>query len=442
MRKRSTVLMLGVVTATAAMSVFPAVATAAPTADPSAATLHSLVRTGTLLRDHGVRQVCAAHGATPHCMAEVVTESTTSTRPLSTQTPVGYGPDELAAAYSLPAPSVGETGTIAIIDMAADPNLPADLATYRKQYGLPECTTETGCLTITDYHGGPALQPDPSPIGKLIEQSIALETSLDLDMASAACPHCRLMLVQVPFDPNATSTDKYADDFGVAVDTAVSRGANAVSISYGFPTDAHVTTGPAARALFRPGIAITASSGDSGFQGGQADWPQDLPWVTSVGGTSLYQSGARFTEQAWSGAGSGCADSLPPTVGQPATISANCGGHRTGSDVSAVADPGTGVAVYDSYAPADGQPVGWAVVGGTSASSPYLAGLYVRGGHLSGVLGPNTLYGAPSNAFNDVTFGQNAPAHGCDSAPEPLCRAGTSWDGPTGLGTPNGLAAF
>jgi subtilase family serine protease len=162
--------------------------------------------------------------------------------------------------------------------------------------------------------------------------------------------------------------------------------------------DLKQNTGAASQDMLHPGMAVLASSGDGGYEGNQhTGWPQNLPWVTSVGGTSLLMTnpqGTAFNETAWSGSGSGCETDLPAAIGQPAKVSAYCGGHRAGSDVSAVADPGTGVAVYDSYLPPQFG-AGWLTVGGTSASSPFVAGLYARGGHSSGVLGPNTLYAAP-----------------------------------------------
>lgn len=143
---------------------------------------------------------------------------------------------------------------------------------------------------------------------------------------------------------------------------------------------------------------------------------------------------------AWNEAGSGCATELPPALGQPSAVSALCGGHRADSDVSADADPETGAAVYDDYAPASHEPDGWIVEGGTSMSSPFIAGVYARGGHLSGVEGPSSLYADPAADFNDVAVGQNVePNSGCPTA---LCVSGPGWDGPTGLGTPNGLAGF
>jgi hypothetical protein len=227
------------------------------------------------------------------------------------------------------------------------------------------------------------------------------------------------------------------------VNTAAKLGASSVSMSYQYPSDHTVEYGQAGRDLFHPGMAVLASSGDGGYEGDQhGGWPANLPWVVSVGGTSLYQTADGYVNQAWSGAGSGCETDLPAAIGAPASVSANCGGHRASSDVSAVADPSTGVAVFDTYAPYSGQPLNWISVGGTSASSPFIAGLYARGGHLSQVMGPNTVYGAAPGAFTDVAFGQNAPVRACTPAEIALCVSGKGWDGPTGVGVPNGLAGF
>lgn len=440
---------LAVVAAPTAQAAQPGATPNSPA--PNVSSLRAEVRAGTLLGTHGVRQVCAAANA--HCLARLVTTATGSATPLSTTTPLGYGAGDLATAYHLPAADVGANGTVAIIDAGAYPNLESDVAAYRAQYGLPACTTASGCLTITDLHGGAPLTPDPTELGQLEEENVAVETALDMDLASAACPGCKMIEVQLPVgdafvDDDPADLDAAMADFGTAVNTATSLGANAVSMSYQYPSDTTVETGPTGRALFHPGVAVLASSGDGGFEGNEhTGWPQNLPWVTSVGGTSLYATnaaGTTFTQTAWSGAGSGCETDLPAAIGQPATVSAACGGHRAGSDVSADADPATGPAIYDTYAPFSGEPLNWIVVGGTSASSPFVAGLYARGGNLSQVIGPNTLYNAPKNAFTDVTIGQNAPTNGCQSvsAPIALCQSGKGWDGPTGVGTPNGLAGF
>ncbi|HTI21634.1 MAG TPA: peptidase S8 [Kutzneria sp.] len=428
----------------AAVTVLAPVAKAAG-GDPHAVTpqiqsLRAQVHAGTLMKSHGLKKACDA------CQAQIVTTGSGSKTPLSTQAPAGYGADELAAAYHL---SGGNTGTIAIIDAGAYPpaNLEADVNAYRSQYGLPACTVANGCLKVAGFDGGAPQAPSTDPDLQLGDEEVAVETALDMDMASAACPGCKLVELQLPildaFFGDQAHLDAAMADFGTAVNTAAKLGASSVSMSYQYPSDKTVEFGQAGRDLFHPGMAVLASSGDGGYEGDQhGGWPANLPWVVSVGGTSLFQTADGYTNNVWSGAGSGCETDLPGAIGAPASVNAVCGGHRASSDVSAVADPSTGVAVYDTYAPFTGQPLNWITVGGTSASSPFIAGLYARGGHLSQVMGPNTMYTAPAGAFTDVTFGQNAPVRSCKPAEIALCNAGRGWDGPTGVGVPNGLAGF
>jgi hypothetical protein len=395
----------------------------------------------TLLAGRGTAAACAG-AAQNRCQARIVTVAPGSVKALSTSTPLGYGPADFAAAYNLPDPALGPDSTVAVLDEGAFPTLEADLGTYRAQYGLPACTSANGCFRQVNEHGGAPLEAGTTQFQKAFDEETGTETALDVDMVSAACPTCHILEITVNRDLNADS-DQAAQDFGVAMDTAAKLGAAAASVSYQFPADATLDLGAAARDFYHPGMAITASSGDSGYEGSPSGWPQNLPTVTSVGGTSLYltpgSGRAGYTETVWDGSGSGCAGDLPPALGQPTAVAAACGGMRAGSDVSADADPTTGAAVFDDYAPFTGSAADWITVGGTSESSPFVAGLYARGGRLGGVDGPGLLYAAPASAFNDVTLGQNAPGHsGCTV----LCIAGPGWDGPTGLGTPDGLSAF
>lgn len=435
---------------------------------PVVGQLARAVREGTATARFGERNPCAATVSgrllNLGCLLRVVTTAPGSAAEAVTTRPAGYGADDLAAAYRMPAPATGPDNRVSIIAVGAYPTAESDLAHYRSTYGLPPCTTANGCLTIGDFHGGPALPPSGGPLLGEVEEAYATETALDLQMASAGCPTCRINLVQIPLQyaklvaasalrlPGAL-----ARDFGTAVNRAAAMGSAAVSMSYGLPPGLQaglLGTGAPAKDLDHPGMAIFAASGDSGFAGNTQIWPQQLPTVTSVGGTTVRRSGRGYGHTAWggeftpsgggpaqfAGAGSGCAPNLPPAVGQPASVSAVCGGHRATSDVSAVADPNTGVAVYDTYTPSSGTGGGWLVVGGTSAASPLVAGFAARGGHVAGVHGPNTMYAAPPGALLDVTAGSNAADGSCNPAVE--CAAGPGWDGPTGMGTPQGLAAF
>ncbi|WP_211769659.1 S8 family serine peptidase [Kutzneria sp. CA-103260] len=333
---------------------------------------------------------------------------------------------------------------MAIISGGAYPIEESDLAIYRARYGLPPCTVASGCLTITDLNGGPPLQPTNAKY----DQAGAAEAAIDIDMASASCPSCRIIDVQVPaidgIPGPVEQLHKAMGDFTHAVDTAIALGAEAVSMSFGFPNDNSPEAREIDRRLIHPGVAVMAASGDAGFRTtNEITWPSDLPWVTSVGGVTLTQQGKDFSQSAWFAAGSGCDTNQGAAIGAPAKVGALCGGHRASADVSAVADD---VAVYIGYAPYSNRPPKWIAAGGTSLSSPYLAGLYARGGHTGRVFGPNTIYHAPSGAFSDVTTGQNVgdrvPEQSCPADAQPLCIAGPGWDGPTGVGTPNGLSAF
>ncbi len=330
----------------------------------------------------------------------------------------GYGPADLKSAYGLPS-SGGAGQTVAIVDAFGDNTAEADLATYRSNHGLPACTTANGCFKKVNQNGVQGSYPTN-------DQGWALETQLDLEMVSATCPGCKILLVEATSNVNA---NLYA-----AEDTAARLGATEISNSYGGGEASSETTDDAH--FNHPGAAITVSSGDSGFG---VEYPAASRYVTSVGGTSLsHASNARgWTETAWNGSGSGCSAYEPKPAWQ---TDSGCA-RRTVADVSAVADPNTGVAVYDSNCNIVGQILGqcfkgWGVVGGTSASAPIVAGVYGLAGNGSSVNYGSFPYSHTASLF-DVTSGNNGS---CSSAY--LCTSGAGYDGPTGLGTPNGTGAF
>jgi len=404
------------------------------------------IRNGTAASTTRVLDYCASHNL--HCQAQLLGKQKSSA-PLSSYTPIGYGAKDLESAYGLT--SAGSTaGTIAIVDAGAYPLAASDLGVYRRQYGLPACTKASGCFTVRTYDNKAERKPATSETGKEIEEEVAVETALDLDMASAACPKCKLLLLQLPpIDAYADSTKQLhaaEDHFAAAVQTAKSRGAKAASISYGYPSDSYDATGSPATKMNVTGMTVAASTGDYGYNGLYPPWPQVLPSVVAVGGTELSQSSnGAWHDAVWDGGGSGCSAGLTkPAYGQPASISALCNGYRASADVSAVADPQTGVAVYDTYAPSSNFPNEWIVVGGTSASAPLVAGIAVRAGVPASVHGPNRLYQKPASAFRDVVAGGNAPKGVCssDGVSERLCFADDGWDGPTGRGVPRGLVTF
>jgi subtilase family serine protease len=370
-------------------------------------------------------QPAAAHGvnACPrvahqmHCMS-VVMAATAANRvhPAATPnaaTPSGYFPADLRSAYSLPSTTAGSGQTVAIVDAFDDPSAEADMGVYRAQFGIAACTTANGCFRKVNQNGGTT---PPSSNG-----GWAQEISLDLDMVSAICPNCHILLVEAS---SATITN-----LGTAVNRAATMGATEISNSYGGGD----TADSSAPFYNHPGIAVTASTGDSGFG---VQFPASSHYVTAVGGTSLTRSGnARgWSETAWSGAGSGCSTLNAILTGQTSLPAPGTGcAKRAVADVSAVADPNTGVAVYDSFSFQGFS--GWLVFGGTSVSSPIIASVYALAGNAASI-DNNYPYAHASSLF-DVTSGSNGSC-----SPTQLCNARTGWDGPTGLGTPNGTGAF
>ncbi|MEU6199963.1 carboxypeptidase regulatory-like domain-containing protein [Streptomyces sp. NPDC047061] len=326
-------------------------------------------------------------------------------------TPAGLGPADLQSAYDLPSDTAGAGATVAVVDAYDDPNAEADLAVYRSQFGLPPCTTDNGCLRKADQRGGTDY---PLP-----DSGWAGEIALDLDMVSAACPQCSILLVEAD-EPSIES-------LGEAENTAVALGAAYVSNSWG-ASESAIGDEPGDAYYKHPGVAITFSTGDNGYG---TSYPASLPYVTAVGGTSLSRdsSTARgWSESAWTGAGSGCSayQAKPSFQTDP-----DCA-HRAVADVSAVADPATGVSVYNTYGDA-----GWNVYGGTSASAPIIAATYALAGKPGARTYPNAYPYTRTAALHDVTTGTNGS---CDTAY--LCTARNGWDGPTGLGTPDGTTAF
>ncbi|MCX4455153.1 S53 family peptidase [Streptomyces sp. NBC_01340] len=336
-------------------------------------------------------------------------------------TPSGYGPSNLQSAYGLTsaAASNGSGETIAIVDAYNDPNAEADLAKYRSYYGLSACTTANGCFKKVSQTGSTTSLPSS-------DAGWSEEISLDVDMASAICPNCNILLVE--------ATSATMANLGKAVNEAVTLGAKYVSNSYGGSESSSDSTYDTFY-FNHPGVAITVSAGDSGYG---AEYPAASKYVTSVGGTALSTSSNSrgWTESVWEtssteGTGSGCSSYDAKPTWQTDT---GCS-KRTIADVSAVADPATGVSVYDSY----GVTAGWYTFGGTSASSPIIAGVYALGGTPSSSSYPASFpyASAGTSALNDVTSGSNGS---CGSSY--LCTAKSGYDGPTGWGTPEGVAAF
>jgi subtilase family serine protease len=366
------------------------------------------------------RAVCPGHAGPgeARCHAHVVTDANgnpferAATRNL---TPSGYNPQNLWTAYGI-TPTIGTTFTaatpiIAIVDAYGYNNAESDLNVYRSQWKLGACTTANGCFTKYNQSGVKGNYPRQNT-------GWAQETALDLDMASAMCPSCRIILVEA----NSSSFANLA----AAESMAAAKGAHVISNSYGGSE-----SGGAGYVGYYSytGVAITVSTGDSGYG---AEFPATAPTVTAVGGTSLsYPNGVR-TETAWSGGGSGCSTVFAKPAWQQGSAYGVCA-YRMEADVSAVADPNTGVAVYG---PSGFFGSAWQVYGGTSVAAPLIAGIYGNnGGAVPSYLGTTNPYSGGS--LLDITSGSNGSCGGT-----PLCTAGPGYDGPTGWGTPKGNSAF
>ncbi len=328
--------------------------------------------------------------------------------------PSGHNPVDLKAAYNLPA--TGGVGvTVALIDAYDNPNAEADMMTYRQAYNLPPCSTANGCFKKVNQKGLSSPLPAKS-------KTWASEIMVDIDMISAVCPSCKIILVEAN-SPSMT-------DLGAGENAAAALGAKVISNSFGGPESSGI-------ASYEPyfthvGVAIFVSAGDGGYG---AEYPASSAHVIAVGGTTLVKSSSSsrgWVEATWGsgatsattgGTGSGCSAYISKPVWQKDTGCAK----RTVADMAAVADPNTGVAVYDSYGIG-----GWGVFGGTSVAAPVAAAAFARTGRAS--MGASFIY-ANVGSFYDVTTGSDGS---CSSSY--LCTAGAGYDGPTGVGTPNGLA--
>jgi subtilase family serine protease len=348
-------------------------------------------------------------------------------------------PQELHAAYALPSETASSsTQTVAVIDAFDDPTAEADLGVYDEQFGLPACTSANGCFRKLNEQG--ETSPLPPENGEW-----AGEISIDVQMAHAICQSCHVLLVE--------AESEGFEDLGDAVDAAVNAGATEISNSYVGPEEpamASFFAELAASYYDHPGVVVTASSGDCGYLNeacagwpAAANFPADSPDVVAVGGTSLLEKKEAWSSSVWNEAGSGCSQIFAAPAWQSAVAgfsATGCGAMRSVADVAAVANPKTGVDVYDSTPEGNGEPTGWTVFGGTSVSSPIIAAEFALAGGSAGVAYPAaTLYphlGEGASLY-DVVAGSNGSCGAASS-----CKAAVGFDGPSGVGSPLGLGAF
>ncbi len=366
--------------------------------------------------------VCPAPAAgAARCHALVVADARGN--PLAAPSPAGYGPTQFHTAYGLPA-TTSTPQTIAIVDAYDDPTIANDLATYSTTFGLPvlpACSgsVTTSCFQKVNQNG------NASPLPKK-NAGWALEIALDVEVAHAICQNCKILLVEA-------KTNSFTN-LAAAVNTAARLGANVISNSYGGSESSGVAS--LAGSYDHPGVAITVSSGDAGYG---VESPASFNTVVAVGGTTL-NLGANNTwasETVWSGTGSGCSAFFNVRSWQASAsgwTATGCGSHRGVVDVAADANPSTGAAVYDTTR-YQGRS-GWFQVGGTSLSAPLIGGVYALAANSGSTGYPSSLPYAHTSSLHDVTSGSNG------SCSTTMCKGAAGYDGPTGVGTPNGLGAF
>ncbi len=345
-----------------------------------------------------------------------------------------YDPCYLDSAYNVAAAAAAHGGgagqIVAIVDAYSDPNVTSNLASYRSFFGLSACpsgtvshSTSTCTFEVVNQSGSTSSLPSANA-------SWGEEISLDVEMVSAICPNCQILLVEASSSSMA--------NLGTGVNTAVAMGANVVSNSYG-GSEYSSEVNDSQNYFNHPGIAIVVASGDGGFG---TEFPAASPFVTAVGGTSLLQStdlGTRnATESVWSDAGAGCSayEPKPSWQGDPGCAK------RMVADVSAVANPSTGVWVYDTY----GTGFTWGAFGGTSVATPIISSIYALADNSAGTTVPASSLYANKSLLTPVTSGSDGT---CPSATLYFCNAADSvngYNGPSGLGTPGGspssIAAF
>jgi len=338
-------------------------------------------------------------------------------------------------------------GAIVLVDAFDNPDASSDLAAFNSYWGLPSSTF------VKVYANGNGSCTTPPP-----DAGWSVESSMDIEYAHVFAPSAAIILVeacsnswtdllyaeQVAFNyivTNYPAGGQVSNSWqGGEFSGQIADDSLFADFSYNWATN------------YSTPILAFASSGDFGFGVG---YPSTSPWVISAGGTTINRNSATGkyrNEYCWGGSGGGTsaietyttafsggntgpwADFQYPIFGQ---------GARATPDLSFDADPASGAWVYSQYGLG-----GWAVVGGTSLSSPALAGIVNRAGNKLGSVfltaatngsdwfstwENNLLYSqlATSKAyaanFFDVVKGSNGVA------------ATTSWDYCTGVGTPRGI---
>jgi subtilase family serine protease len=325
----------------------------------------------------------------------------------------------------------GGSQTIAIVDAYDDPNAAADLAFFSAQFGLPYSDSKFHVV----YAAG--TQPAQDPTG-----GWELEEALDIEYSHAMAPNATIYLVEA-------ASNSYSDLFA-AVEVASnlivcgktttcpkgSKGKGEVSMSFSGGEDPDETS---LDSIFTtPNVVYFAASGDESGTG----YPCVSPNVVCVGGTSdsrSLETGDLIAQIAWSDAGGGISEyePIPPYQASHPFIAKQLGGARGVPDISANANPTTGVWVWTTF-PYEGEFTGWFTVGGTSVATPVTAGIVNATGTFAASTAAELtkLYSGVDfftgyKGFTDINYGA------CNFYSASYAQFG--WDLCTGLGSPNKL---
>jgi subtilase family serine protease len=306
----------------------------------------------------------------------------------------------------------GGSRAIALVDAYNYPNALADLTVFSAQFGLPAPTASNFQVVFASGRQPPG------------DAGWELEMALDIEMAHAMAPNAKIYLVEAASNSNAdllTAVDK-------AAQLVAAAGGGQVSMSWGGPEFSSETSYDSH--FIKTGVTFFASSGDAPGVG----WPSASANVVSVGGTSLarHLSSLAFLHHAsWADAGGG----VSAYVARPsyqAAIAGIVGAWRGTPDISAIADPNTGVWVYDR---SNG---GWFILGGTSVASPLVAGIVNASGHFY-----------PSTAAELTSIYQNSAANAANfvkaatgyCGPQAAYSVTAGWNSCLGVGSPTGRIA-
>lgn len=379
-----------------------------------------------------VLAACSSSSTSPVGISQIFSNTNFETCPASLNQALDcLTPGELRLAYSVePLIAQGYTGkgqTVIIIAELTSPSFQDDIATFDQTFGLPSITPQ-----VLAPNGTAGFDPNNDHAVQA-----ATEAELDVEVVHSFAPEAGIVVMT---GPDLIALERYAVDQHLG---------QIVTQSFGIPesTTSELNAFTTLDSLFKQAtlhdnMTFLASTGDFGAAGApdavtaNVEFPASDPWVTAVGGTSLFSDGPNYRESAWDGSGGGVStlymepdyqrQSLPPGV------QSQLKGYRGVPDVAADADPNTAMACYVLG--------GWEQCGGTSASAPLWAAIVAianqLAGHPLGFINPGLykLGAANQGDFRDITSGSNSVTS--QGSVVDGYQATPGWNAVTGWGVP------